>query len=193
VGYAYSVYAVDLKKLRKRPLREKKWFGALRNAEAEEWKRADEWFDDAIVQRGAPTRARAAWELVFETPSQKKHGFQYGYALEALCRAFGNRVDDASLTWFDETLDPLLAKARCPSTKTLLGSGVYPMAIPPPADFPEIGTVTPAGCVAGIRAMAKIEPLVAKGDDDALMVVREVRGWFERAKAHKRGLVWFVY
>jgi len=190
MGYAYSVFAVDLKKLK--PAKNKKLFDELKEKYGDDFTEADEWFEDDIIKKGAPIRARALWELLYEKPSQTRHGFQYGYALETLCKHFGDRVDETSLTWFDDVLDPLLKKARCPTTEQLLGKGVFPMKIPPPADFPEIGTVTPAGCIAGIGAMATIRPL-AGDDDNALMVIDEVRGWFDRAKAKKRGLVWFVY
>lgn len=191
VGYAYSVFAVDLGKLK--PARDKKLFAALREQYADDLARADEWFDDEIVKKGAPIRARALWELLHATPSQKAHGFQYGYALELLCRHFGERVDKISLTWFDDVLDPLLKKAKRPPSARLLGKGVRPMKVPAPRDFPEIGTVTPAGCVAGIAALAAVAPFVDRDDENVVMVVDEVRGWFERAKAKRRGLVWFVY
>ena len=64
---------------------------------------------------------------------------------------------------------------------------MLPLPIPRPADFPEIGSVTPAGCIAGIGALGTIAPHAP--DENARMVIAEVR-WFE---PQKRGLVWFVY
>jgi len=189
VGYAYSVYGVDLKKLKPGG---KKLFKELREKYAKDVEEADRWHDHYIIERGAPTRLRALWQLMMKLPLQKDAGFQYGYCVELMCKHFGERVDDTSLTWFSDVLDPLMKKARGPKTAALLCAGVLPMKIPKPADFPEIGTVTPAGCVAGIRALTAAKPLT--GDDENLdMVVDEVMLWFKRAKAKKRGLVWFVY
>ena len=189
MGYAYSVFAVDLRKLRPHG---KKLFAELRDKYADDIEEADNWFDTYIIQKGAPTRLRALWQLMMKLPLQKDAGFQYGYCIEMLCKHFGERVDETSLTWFDDVLDPLLKKARCPKTDKLLGKGVFPIKIPPPADFPELGTVTPAGCAAGLRAMTAVKPLT-NGDENLDMVVDEVRRWFELAKAKRRGLVWFVY
>ena len=190
MGYAFSVFSVDLKKLAKVWGKNDKKLGkAIREKYAREITEADEWFVDEIVEQGAPTRARALYELLAGKPEKKQHGFQYGYALELLCQHFGERVDQEELRNFDDVLDPLLKKAKCPKTGQLLGRHVLPLPIPRPADFPEIGSVTPAGCIAGIGALGTIAPHAP--DDNARMVIAEVRGWFERAK--KRGLVWFVY
>ncbi len=189
MGYAYSVYGVDLKKLRPQG---KKLFAELREKYADDIKEADRWHDRDITERGAPTRSRALWQLMMKLPLQKDVGFQYGYCVEMLCMHFGERVDDVSLTWFSDVLDPLLKRARQPKTDTLLGKGISTIKIPKPADFPEFGTVTPAGCVAGLRAMSLVKPLTG-GDENLDMVVGEVARWFTLAKAKKRGLVWFVY
>ncbi|MCX5744239.1 MAG: hypothetical protein NT062_17255 [Proteobacteria bacterium] len=189
MGYAYSVYSVDLKKLRPHG---KKLFAELRATFADDLAEADEWFDTAIIEKGAPTRLRALYQLMMKLPLQKDAGFQYGYCVEMLCKHFGERVDDVSLTWFSDVLDPLLKQARCPKTDALLGAGVFPMKIPKPSDFPEIGTVTPAKCKVGARAMSLVKPLT-DGDENLDMVVDEVRRWFDAGLANKRGLVWFVY
>jgi hypothetical protein len=189
VGYAYSVYGVDLKKLRPQG---KKLFAALREKYADDVSEADDWFDTHIIERGAPTRLRALWQLMMKLPLQKDAGFQYAYCVEMLCQHFGERIDDVSLTWFSDVLDPLLKRARQPKSDTLLGKGISPIKIPKPADFPEFGTVTPAGCIAGTRAMGLVKPLTG-GDQNLDMVVDEVTRWFALAKAKKRGLVWFVY
>jgi hypothetical protein len=195
VGYAYSVYAVDLKKLKppKGKAKIKKLFDELKEKHGADIRESDEWFDHYIVEQGAPIRLRALWELLHGTCSQKQWGFQYGYCLELLCKQFGRRIDETSLTWFDDVLDPVLKRARCPATKRLLGKGAFPLPIPAPKDFPEIGTVTAAGCISGLRAMSKVRALVVPDDENLVMVVDEVTQWFQRAKAAKQGLVTFVY
>jgi hypothetical protein len=190
VGYAFSVYAVDLKKLK--PTKNKKLVVELRAKYEADFAEADRWFDREIVENGAPSRARALYQLVMGLPLQKSFGFQYAYALETLCRHHGARVGEVDLTWFASALDPLLKRARYPSTAKLLGKGERPMRLPMPDNFPELGMLSPAGCAAGIRAMTAVAPF-AKGDGNAEMVIREVRLWCESAKAKKRGLMWFVY
>jgi hypothetical protein len=194
VGYAYSVYTVDLKALRKLWGRGKK-NNALGEEIREELEEdiADNWeaFEDDIIEHGAPLVARAMYEIFAGKPEKKEHGFQYGYALELIVQHIGQRVDDEQLTWFDDVLDPLLKKARCPNVEQMMGRGTLPLKIPMPDDFPEIGTVEPAGCIAAIGALATIRPMTK--NDNALMVIDEVRGWFEAAKKMKRGLVWFIY
>lgn len=191
MGYAYSVYAVDLKKLKRLwGKRDKKLGKALRAKHAEDIKQNTDWFDDAIAERGSPTLGRAIHEILDGKCAAKGHGFQYGYAVELLCRELGGRVDEVSLTWFDDVLDPLLKRAKQPALAKLLGKGVRPMPIPAPADFPEIGTIEPAGLVKLDAALAKLDD---GGDENTKMVIDEVRGWCARAKKQKRGVVWFVY
>ena len=195
MGYAYSVYAVDLKKL-KPPAGKaarRKLFDELREEYADDIREADEWFESYIIEQGAPIRSRALWELLHGSCSQKQWGFQYAYCLELLCKHFGRRVDDTSLTWFSDVLDPVLKKAKLPRTDVLLGKDKYPVAIPRPKDFPEIGSIEAKRCPSNAAAMTKVRALVDPDDDNLLMVVDEVTRWFARASEAKQGLVWFVY
>ena len=191
MGYGYSAYAVDLKKLK--PSKNADLFEELLEEYEEDFADNFESFSEEIIEGGAPILQRALWELLRGKPSHKEHGFQYGYALEVLCKHFGERVGKEELTWFDDRLDPLLKKARCPNAAQLLGKGILPMTMPAPNDFPEIGTVTPAGCIAGLGALVTVRALVKPGDGVTMMVVDEVRGWFEAAKRKKSGLVTFIY
>jgi len=120
---------------------------------------------------------------------RKQHGFQYGYAVEVLCKHFGNRVDKASLTWFDETLDPLLKRAKQPSIGKLLRRGQSPISIPK-ADFPEIGTLEPHQQTVMARALGAI---ITVDNEDARYVIDELRRWLAAAKKRKHAIVWFVY
>jgi hypothetical protein len=195
MGYAYSVYAVDLKKL-KPPAGKaarKKLFDELREKHADDIREADSWFDHYIIEQGAPIRLRALWELIHGTCSQKQWGFQYGYCLEMLCRQFGRRVDETSLTWFSDVLDPALKKAKLPKTDVLLGKDKFPLAIPKPRDFPEIGTIDAKACRTGEAAMVKLRAMIDPDDENLVMVVDEVKLWFARANEKKQSLVWFVY
>jgi hypothetical protein len=190
MGYPISAFAIDLKKLK--PNKSEDFLSEMIEEFEEDFDDNWENFEEQIVREGAPILERALYLLLQGKPLPKEHAFQYGYALEILVKHVGECVNEESLEDFDDMLDPLLKKARCPNTNDMLGRGILPMKMPRPNDWPEIGTITPVGCVAGLGAMATIEPL-AKGDDDTLMVIHELRGWFEAAKKKKCGIVWFAY
>lgn len=148
-------------------------------------------FEDEIIENGAPIIQRALYEIFAGKPTQKQHGFQYGYALELICRQIGENVIDEEMGWFYDEMNPLLKKARCPSVEQMMGEGILPLKIPMPNDFPVIGTVEPAGCIAAVGALDTIRGMTK--DDDALYCIDQVRGWFDTAVKMKRGLVSFVY
>ena len=180
MGYAFSTYAVDLKKLRPNA----KLVPELRESFAKHIERLDEWFDQDVVQRGAPTMARALYQLLAGEPMPKQFAYAYAYALEIVCMHFGKRVGEEDLVWFADTLDPLLRRAKQPTTARLLGKGVIPMKVPMPRAFPDIGSLAPAGCKAALKSLAALPT----DDDDVRMVVTEVRRWCESGS-----VVWFVY
>jgi hypothetical protein len=190
MGYAYSTYAVDLDVLRKTfGGGDEELYRKLKAKYAKEMIENDEWFDHYLA-KGAPPLVVALRELIAGKPARKKHGFQYAYALEMLCKHFGGRIDEADLTWFDEALDPLLKKAKQPSTGKVIGRGVYAVRIPKPADFPEMGTLD----AKGQAALGKVLDAVGEPEDeDVKYVTDELRSWLKKAKAKKAGIVWFVY
>ncbi|MEO8700768.1 MAG: hypothetical protein ABI867_12030 [Kofleriaceae bacterium] len=195
MGYAYSVYAVDLAKLTKLwGSSDTRLAARLAKAHADEYASKDEWFEGDIA-KGAPAFATAVTEVLAGRPTQKKHGFIYGYAVELLCQHLGSRVDEVSLTWFDKALDPFLKKAKQPKLAKLLGAGILPVPIPKPKDFPEIGTIDAKAGAALVAAMDAIAPLAPPPDDfcNAGAVIVEVRAWVTRAAKRKRQLVWFLY
>src|SRR5262245_21450577 len=167
MGYGFSVYSVDLKKLRTaRGSKNARLAAAIKKKQAERFTHADDWFADDIAS-GAPSLATALDELIAGKPTKKKYGFQYGYAIELLCEHFGKRIDEGDLSSrIDESLDPLLAKAKKPTLSKLLRSGVFPLAIPEPRDFPEIGTIDAKAMTALGSALAAIEPMIPPDDDE---------------------------
>jgi len=193
MGYSYSVYAVDLARLKKVwGSKDPKLAAAAKKQQAERIKDNGEWFADEIASGELPSLGQAIDEIVAGKVTKKQHGSQYGYALEVLCMHLGTRVDEEEFTWFDEFLDPLLKQAKQPDTEKLVGRGSIPMKIPEPADFPEIGTIDTKGIAAFTKALDAIEEL-AEDDDDAEEVIDEVRGWLAGAKKKRRQLVWFIY
>jgi hypothetical protein len=194
MGYAYSVYGVDLAKLKALwGCKDAKLAAAIKKKHADRIDDNTESFEDEIEDEDAPTLGVAIDEIFAGKCKQKDHGFQYGYALELLCHHLGKRIDEESLSYFDDWIDPLLGKAKHSEkdTQKLIGANTFPIKIPEPADFPTIGTLDDAGMKKLDAALDKIEPLAT--DDDAKEIIKELRGWTSRARKAKRQIVWFVY
>lgn len=194
MGYPFSAFAVDLKKLAAAAGSEdKKLEAALAKKNAKHYAENAEWFEDEIA-KGAPTLAAAVSEIIAgKTPKKSKHGFQYGYALEVLTKHFGTRIDEDELgLGCNEALDPCLKKAKKPSFEKLTKEGVFPIAIPAPADFPGIGTMNAKDIAACLAALDAIAPQT-KEDDDAGEIADALRSWCKKATKKKRDLVWFYY
>ena len=190
--YEHAIFTVDLPEFRKVWGNDNPALGDdIRDDQASAILDNYDRFEDDIVKGGAPVVARAMHEIFAGKPEKPRHGFQYGFALQLIVKQLGNQVGRGELRWFDETLDPLLAAANCPDVERMMGRGVFPLEIPRPDDFPEIGTVELSGCVAAVAALALIRPRT--DDPTTLRVIDEVTGWFEAAILAKRGLVWFVY
>lgn len=193
MGYSFSVYAVDLEKLKAVwGSADDKVKNALKKKLADDITENDETWAEQIASEGVPSTETALDDIFAGKATKRKHGFQYGYALEIICRHLGKRVDDLDMTWVDELIDPLLKKHKKPNAQKLLGSGSFPMPIPKPADFPEIGTIDAAGMTALGAALDAIEE-DAEDDDDATEVIEELRGWLASAKKAKKQIVWFIY
>lgn len=193
MGYSFNVYSVELAKL-------KKVWGSedetLKKALLKKQKAAiaenDENWADEIADEEVPSLTTAIDDIFAGEAQHEDSGFQYGYALEVICKHLGKRIDEEEFTWFDEFLDPLLKKRKQPSVEKLLGRNVYPMPIPEPDDFPEIGTIDTKGIAALAKALDAIED-DAEDNDDVTEILVEVRKWIASAKQAKRQIVWFVY
>ena len=194
MSYPYSAYAIDLKKLAKAVgSKDKKLEAALKKKFADEYTESSEWFADAIA-KGAPTLERAISEMIAGTmPKKSKHGFQYGYALEKLVMHLGKRIDDDELgLGASEVLDKPLKKAKQLPFEKLTKNLVYPVAMPAPADFPDISTMTEKDVAAFVKALDAIKPLIEK-DDDAREVADAFRSWCTKAQKKKSALILFAY
>ena len=157
------------------------WADALVGKFEHELKQNDEWFKSEIVG-GSPSLAKALRELIMGSPSSTRHVFQYGYALELLCRHFGRKLENAG---FVEYHSGWLEKVG--GVSAVLGAGP-PVAIPRSNDFPMIGHATPRDA---IKILAT-EP--TEGNDPEVEEAREVfRWWLEQAVKESKGLVLFEY
>jgi len=194
VSYPYSAIAIDLKKLTAAVgSKDKKLEAALKKKFGSDYEENAEWFADEIA-KGAPTLERAVSEMIAGTmPKKSKHGFQYGYALEKLALHFGKRIDEDELgLGADEAIEKALKKAKQPPFEKLVKNLVYPIPIPPPADFPDISTMTEKDVAAFAKALDAIKPLI-KDDDDAQEVADAFRSWCTKAQKKKSALMLFAY
>lgn len=194
MSYPYSAIAIDLKKLTAAVgSKDKKLEAALLKKFKSDITENAEWFADEIA-KGAPTLDRAISEIIAGTmPKKSKHGFQYGYALEKLVLHFGKRIDEDELgLGADEAIEKALKKAKQPPFEKLVKNLVYPIAMPKPADFPDISTMTAQDVAAFAKALDAIKPHI-EDDDDAQEVADAFRSWCTKAQKTKSALMLFAY
>jgi len=194
MSYPYSAIAIDLKKVTAAfGSKDAKLEAALKKKLKSDIAENAESFEEEIA-KGAPTLDRAISEIIAGTvPKKSKHGFQYGYALEKLVLHFGKRIDEDELgLGADEEIEKALKKVKLPTFAKLTKNLVYPIPIPPPADFPDISTMTPTDVAIFASALDSIKPLV-EDDDDAEEVREAFRSWCTKAQKKKLGLMLFAY
>jgi hypothetical protein len=132
MGYTTSFYAVDLDDLRSVIGTQDAALPAALKAEfADDIADSAAWHSDRIDD-GAPTLDQALTQLLHGDALDAAHGFQYGYALELLCRHFGARVDD----------DDIGFVAQLGLQTSLNADHRLPIALPKPEDFPSINYLT---------------------------------------------------
>jgi hypothetical protein len=194
MGYPYSAFAIDLKKLTAAVgSKDKKLEAALKKKYADDYAEHDENFEDEIGE-GAPTLERAISDIIAgKIPKKTKYGFAYGYAVEKLIQHFGKRIDEDELgLGASEAIEKALKKAKQQPFEKLTKNLVMPIAIPVPNDFPDISTMTEKDVAAFAKALDAIKPLLA-GDDDAAEVADAFRSWCTKAQKKKSALVLFAY
>ena len=182
MGYSTVVYAIDIDRLRNvfgsddqelLQTVEKKYDKALR--------RSDETFQSRI-RDGAPTRREALRQIVAGTISgSDSAAFQYGYALELLCKHLGRVLDNDDLIAFISDLE---------IPTSLIESGP-PIPIPKSADFPSIGYLT-AEQVREEYAPLKDQDL-SHEDEEIEEAREEFLSYLRRARKNGLGIVSFAY
>jgi hypothetical protein len=152
----------------------------------------DDWFADEIAE-GHPSLGDALRGLVIGQMVDDA-GYAYAYALEALCREYGTELPNeqvypiGSLEDFDEALTAAGVSAPLPTVLTAFDP---PVPIPPPADFPGIGTVRATACS---EAAARYEAaLPALADTDWDLASAAMAGWFRSCADADADLVVFFY
>lgn len=193
MGYPYSTYAVDLKKLAALAgSQDKKLAAALAKKFKRDFADNAESFEDEIAE-GAPTLEVAVAEIIAgNAPKKSKHGFQYGYAAEVLTRWVGTRIDDDELgLGCQDAIDPFLKKAKKPKMDALMKHDAFPIKFPAPADFPGFGALDVKDIATLVFALDAIANAIA--DDPAKEVADALRSWCTKATKKKLGMVWFYY
>lgn len=124
MGMGASLYGVDLERLRAAVgSGDRALLGRIRRAEKDEF--LD---DDAFIEKGDLSLGQALEELLDGRLSRPDCGFQYGYAVELLCRGLGTCL--ASLLWWEFFESTPMRMTRSP------------VPIPEPDDYPFIHYMT---------------------------------------------------
>ncbi len=187
----------------RRGVRVDKLVAAVLESQADRIKDNTEWFSDDIAE-GAPTLEQALRELVAGECTKKKHGFQYAYALEAVCAHLGKPLGAADfINWtvleaLEEALPNDEALRKLLSCENMTEAKKLAVPIPRPADFPGMGTLDAAQCKTCLAALQKlkIDPEKTYGELDGEELAEsldELKGWFSAAVKAKRGLMLFTY
>ncbi len=203
MSYAPSAYVVDLDALRAMfGSQDPKLAAKIVKRHASDVADKNAWFADDIAN-GAPDLAMALTELIAGKCMKKQHGFQYAYALELACKQLGTCLYAAESINAD-FLDALQAALPKGAVKKLLTAKHVTenpkriVPIPRPNDFPGMGYFEPAECVAILAVLksVKLDPDERYGKfkgEDLIEGLAELRGWFQKAVAKKRGLMVFTY
>lgn len=190
MSYSVYPYVVDLSEL----------YAAFGSRDAElattlvevwdEEVRDNAWDFSRAIEVGAPTLAQALQDLVDGSVTQPDAAWQYGYALELLCRHFGQRLPNPAfeelrpyaIGYFDaiDGLRPLNLGSR------------MPLPIPTPEDFPAVSYLTADEVIVALTT----EQSFSDGIEDAAWKAEaggEYRRWLEAAAAARKALVFFLY
>jgi len=155
----------------------------------------DEDPDSALTMRGALT------QMVMGDAYNERLGFMYGYALEFLCRHFGEFLPNrqwsampSGCDWAD-TVDRGLDRAGVPKNILrvswhLINRGP-PIAIPEIDDFPGIGYVKRSEVEAARMSLANAR-LDAIQNDEVLSSVQELQGWLQKCSDSGVDLLCFL-
>jgi len=182
MGYGTLAYAVDLDRLRSAyGSKDRAMFQAIEKREADDIRDRDEWFRDRI-KRGAPSLREAVAQIIEgQINAPPWAGFQYGYALELLCKHLGHVLENRDRVSFIEHL----------GTPTGLTSSGPPLPISRPEDFPSIGFLT-ADQVGDEYLRLKDQDL-SHERKDLEWAREEFRSFLRLAFERKLALVTFTY
>lgn len=185
MSYSTTLYAVDIEHLQAT-------FGSqdaalLANIErkyAGEIADSNTSFDEEIAE-GAPTRQKALREIIDGEITRPDYGFQYGYALEYLCRHLGEIVASRFLNGVFGSLADL-------EVDTFLAQDRLPLPLPEPDDFPFISYMTPEEITEELQRLAGMD--LSYPEDEEIEAERhDFRDCLKKAEAAQLGIVAFYY
>jgi hypothetical protein len=164
-------------------------------------------FDEMAAEFGqgedgeeALTMQRALTQMVMGEEYDEEFGFMYGYALEFLCRHFGEDLPNAEWSampngseWA-QTVDRGLKAAGVPESVLRVGKHLMfrgaPIAIPEIEDFPGIGYLKLKEVKAAQKALEKAK-LTAIKDKEVLASAQELQSWLQTCATSGRDLACF--
>jgi hypothetical protein len=204
MGYILSAIAVDLGEVSGTVASGKRQLlSALVEQFEDEFGQFDEMAADCAGDEeggGALTMRRALAQMVMGEEYDEGPGFMYGYALEFLCRHFGETLPNGewsampSGTRWAEAVDRELGNAGVPESVFRVGTHLLnrgaPIAIPEIDDFPGIGYLT-RGEVKAAQAALRVAKLSSIMDKEVLASIKEVQRWLQTCAESGRDLVCF--
>ena len=176
MGYSTLAYAVDLERLNAAAgSGDQALLAKIEESEGEH-------LESTLGVDGAPTLREAVHAIVTAGKKDKRWAWQYAYALEVLCRALGERLENDDLIAFVTDLD----------LETRLNDTRLPLGLPEPSDFPVVSYLT-ADEVRTEYDRFKDED-VTVGDDEELDEARvEFVGYLRQAAERGQAIVMFAY
>ena len=192
MSYSVFVYSVNLDRLGHLfGSKDKQVVLEIKKQFSDDIKEHNDWFEEEI-KGGAPTLNQAIEEIVEGVITHELNSWQYGYALEIICRYMGKQLSSESLESLNSSGLQLLESID--GVGELVLHSRPPMSIPIPQDFPTIGHMPYQTVVDKLAKLTSIEFSGSEAyidwQDD---VWEEYKQWLEEAKASCQGLVTFLY
>jgi hypothetical protein len=202
MGYILTPIAVDLKQVTGViGSKNKRLLSTLIKEFGGEFEQIDEmaadFVDEMDEEDGATTVRDALTQMVMGQEYNEELGFVYGYALEFVCRHFGEYLPNGNWSamrseWAhkaDKALEKAGVGAEALRLSRLMNRGA-PVPLPLIEDFPGIGYMTRKEIDAALLAFGA-DQLVAVKDAAVREALAEVRGWLQTCAASKRDLICF--
>lgn len=203
MGYGIMPFAVDLPKMiAVVGCRDQQLIDDLLDEFEDHFEEFDEMAADASDdEEGAQplTMRTALTQMVMGLPYNEDLGFMYGYALELLCRFFGEMLSNRhwvpiSSDW-PEQADEALKKAGIDANVFSMLRLMYrgePVPVPRIDDFPGIGYLTRDEIATALGPFGAEVP-AGVADDQLAESLDEARGWLVTCAESGRDLVCFYH
>lgn len=185
------------------------------DTDVDDFEEADEEDEDIDLDEieELPSSRDALQHIIMGTPWARGIGSKYGYAFEAICKHFGNVLDrefwgetrGEYVAEFDKILSKVGVDPAMVSMSKLINDSEE-FELPTRADFPFIGSMTPAECRDASAMLDKVDRAVLekacgklktkRGNVEPAFVLGcfdELVGWCKTATSAGKGLVVFYY